>query len=88
MTVIDIPGIYDVPEAAASFWRRVAESDGCWLWTGSTTTGGYGNLRWEGGFAYAHRVAYTLAIGPIPAGMVIDHLCRVRRCVRPATSSR
>lgn len=31
----------------------------------------------------AHRVAYELTRGPIPAGMEIDHLCRVRSCVNP-----
>jgi hypothetical protein len=31
----------------------------------------------------AHRVSYEAAYGPIPAGLHIDHLCRVRKCVRP-----
>ena len=31
----------------------------------------------------AHRVAYRLEVGPIPRGLVLDHLCRVRNCVRP-----
>jgi hypothetical protein len=34
---------------------------------------------------YAHRVAY--AVGPIPEGLVLDHLCRNRRCVNPAQPS-
>ena len=33
---------------------------------------------------YAHRVAYELMIGPIPAGYDIDHLCREPRCCNPA----
>jgi hypothetical protein len=32
----------------------------------------------------AHRWAYEHFIGPIPAGLEIDHLCRVRHCVNPA----
>jgi len=28
-------------------------------------------------------VAYELECGPIPDGLVLDHLCRVRACVRP-----
>jgi hypothetical protein len=34
---------------------------------------------WQG----AHRVAYELFKGPIPAGMDLDHLCRVRCCCNP-----
>ncbi len=33
---------------------------------------------------FAHRVAHSLAIGPIPKGMEIDHLCRVTLCVNPS----
>src|SRR3546814_19356891 len=32
----------------------------------------------------AHRISYELCVGPIPEGMELDHLCRVRRCVNPA----
>jgi len=31
----------------------------------------------------AHRWAYEATVGPIPSGMVIDHLCRNRACVNP-----
>ncbi|MEU5322933.1 HNH endonuclease signature motif containing protein [Streptomyces sp. NPDC021056] len=31
----------------------------------------------------AHRYAWELLREPIPAGLVIDHLCRNRRCVNP-----
>lgn len=34
-------------------------------------------------FFYAHRVMYTHIVGPIPAGMTLDHLCEVRNCVNP-----
>ena len=34
--------------------------------------------------ALAHRVAYELQVGPIPVGLQLDHLCRVRSCVNPA----
>src|SRR5215467_5533160 len=36
------------------------------------------------GSLVAHRVVYTLLVGPVPDGLVLDHLCRVRRCVNPA----
>lgn len=52
----------------------------CHLWTG-TANDGYGHF-WTGERrTYAHRWAWERAHGPIPDGMQIDHLCRVRRCV-------
>ena len=33
---------------------------------------------------YAHRIAFQFFRGPIPAGLQIDHLCRVKLCVNPA----
>lgn len=33
--------------------------------------------------AYAHRLAYEAAYGPIPDGLTIDHLCRNKACVNP-----
>lgn len=32
---------------------------------------------------YAHRAMYEQEVGPIPAGMELDHLCRTRSCIRP-----
>lgn len=61
------------------------DQSGCWLWTGTLTAGGYGQIRSRDfGTMYAHRWAYEHFVGPIPAGLQIDHLCRVRRCVNPA----
>ena len=57
---------------------------GCRLWTGALNSRGYGQVWDDGRSRSAHRVAYELAVGPIPAGLVIDHLCGVRRCVEPA----
>lgn len=56
----------------------------CWLWTGYIMPNGYGSQTVLGRSVYAHRYAYELAVGPIPKGLEIDHLCRVRRCVNPA----
>lgn len=56
---------------------------GCWLWTGAIRGKGYGGLRVDGKYSYAHRVSYELFRGPILAGLVIDHLCRMRSCVNP-----
>lgn len=56
---------------------------GCWKWTGSVKPNGYGQVRVGIRVRTAHRVAYELAHGEIPDGLVIDHLCRRRDCVRP-----
>lgn len=66
------------------FWAKVAVSDGCWLWTGATNERGYGHIVRAGRFVQAHRAAYELAGGEIPEGLVLDHLCREPRCVRPS----
>ena len=34
-------------------------------------------------WAKVERVAYEMVVGPIPDGLQIDHLCRVRNCVNP-----
>ena len=57
--------------------------DGCWLWEAATVTG-YGVLRVRGRNVLAHRIMAEWAYGPIPDGYEVDHLCRVRACVRPS----
>lgn len=56
----------------------------CWEWQGYRSHG-YGHIYspTHGRILKAHRVAYELFVGPIPAGLHIDHLCRNRACVRP-----
>lgn len=66
------------------FLAKVTVSDtGCHLWTGATMTNGYGRFGGEGRAVLAHRWAYEHFIGPIPEGLELDHLCRVRNCVNP-----
>lgn len=68
-----------------SFWDKVDEqADGCWHWIGATDDAGYGRFRSrEHGTNMAHRIAYLALAGPIPDGLSLDHLCRVRCCVNP-----
>jgi hypothetical protein len=74
----------NLPTLASSttFWDRVDRSDpsDCWPWTGHVDRDGYGKF---GGFG-SHRIAYTAVLGPIPEGLVLDHLCRNRACCNPA----
>jgi len=66
------------------FWEKVDQSGDCWEWKATKQPKGYGLFGLEGQSRLAHRVAYELTIGPIPEGLVIDHLCRNRSCVNPA----
>lgn len=65
------------------FWQ-LDETSGCWLWTGARDTGGYGIFTHLGANCGAHRWGYQHHVGAVPAGLVLDHLCRVRHCVNPA----
>lgn len=56
---------------------------GCWLWLAQTSQSGYGQMNVGGESKRAHRVAWELYCGPIPPGMVIDHICRQTLCVNP-----
>ena len=60
--------------------------DGCWPFTGYIDKGGYGSFHVGGRSGVvlkAHRFAYETFVGPIPEGMHVDHLCRVRTCQNP-----
>jgi hypothetical protein len=63
---------------------KLDRSGDCWMWQGTTTTGGYGMIRLGSTMAYTHRVAHELWVGPIPAGLQVHHLCHVRACANPA----
>lgn len=66
------------------FWAKVDKQPvGCWVWVGASNGHGYGKFYLDGKVVGAHRVSYELARGPIPEGLVIDHLCRNRACVKP-----
>jgi HNH endonuclease len=54
----------------------------CWVYTG-TLHNGYGSVYYEGQAWKVHRLAWTLANGPVPEGLVLDHLCRNRACCNP-----
>lgn len=57
---------------------------GCIEWTGPTNGVGYGVVALRGHRFYTHRLSYTEAFGPIPDGLVIDHLCKNTLCCNPA----
>lgn len=57
--------------------------DGCWTFLGRLDKDGYGHTWFDQRDARPHRLTYEAAYGPIPDGLVIDHLCRNRACLRP-----
>lgn len=74
------------------FWAKVDKSGPvpeyrpelgpCWIWTGAINARtGYGNFGRPQ--KLPHRISYEVTVGPIPKPLEIDHLCRVRHCVRP-----
>lgn len=67
------------------FWPKVDATSDCWLWTGHRDDDGYGKFTVVSGQSpmYAHRWSYEFLVGPIPAGLVLDHLCRNPPCTNP-----
>ena len=74
------------PSLKERFWQGVDRRglDECWVWQRSTNPQGYGLIRvGERKKVGVHRLSYEIHVGPIPEGMVVDHLCRNRACVNP-----
>jgi len=61
-------------------------NSGCWLWLGAMQSSGYGHTKIPRSrkSTGAHRLAYTLFVGPIPEGMDVCHKCDTKLCVNPA----
>lgn len=72
------------------------QANGCHSWTGTITDRGYGKITVDGKNCQAHRLVFSILIGPIPSGLTLDHICHNRdntcrggasclhrRCVNP-----
>ncbi|MFS2091030.1 HNH endonuclease signature motif containing protein [Paenarthrobacter nicotinovorans] len=87
-SVTDFQGV-DVETLALSehvkrkFWASVEKSADCWNWTGWLDTHGYGTLHLGRKHHRAHRISFAIHGRKLDQTMVLDHLCRNRRCVNP-----
>lgn len=73
---------YHHPELSFGDKVQISDETDCWQWSGALT-GGYGRMYVRGVQVFAHRWSYERFVGPIPAGLQVDHLCRNRACTNP-----
>ena len=59
------------------------DSNGCWIYQTKPNISGYCTASIDSKSMGAHRASYILFKGDIPKGLVVDHLCNVKRCVNP-----
>lgn len=89
--VLGQPRRFIIGHNARRRWPGYREEDRghetpCWIWLGRISSDGYARCGLVEGKeeALAHRVMFKRAGGVIPDGHELDHLCRVRECVRPS----
>lgn len=70
----------DTPDLLESIQAKLeAPRPDCLLWPAAADRG-YGRIWVDGTAKRVHRVVWELTHGPIPDGMTVDHLCRIRSC--------
>lgn len=92
------PPTFGDPRLPERFWSKLRiTEEGCWEWTAAVFEGGYGQFRVSRDLTrQVHLLTYEILVGPIPEGLVADHLChtndptcydglecRHRRCANP-----
>lgn len=84
--LLDVSADHSRITAEERFWAKVDRrgDDECWLWTASLNNRGYSQFLHNRLLRLGHRFSFELLVGPIPDGLQLDHLCRVRHCVNPA----
>lgn len=75
------------PAQSRRLWKKIdvvgKTRYDCWEWTASLNDYGYGQFRAGEKVSVAHKFVYEELIGPVEEGMVLDHLCRNRKCCNP-----
>lgn len=77
-----LPSRY-VKNPGERLWPRLTPKGECWEWMGSRNEHGYGGLRVDKVLVKAHRLAWELTFGPIPAGLDVLHHCDNPPCCNP-----
>lgn len=62
---------------------RVNPKTGCWEWTATKNSKGYGMFWAKGKFKLAHRVSYEIHREEIPDGLCVLHHCDRPGCLNP-----
>ena len=79
-----LPPKVTTPGVEERFWSRVERTETCWWWRGTVSCYGYGAFApGRGRNIRAHKFAWESTNGPVPDGLVLDHLCRNRACCNP-----
>jgi len=63
--------------------RVIKTPEGCWDWSGGTTTFGYARFKVAYKMYYGHRISYELHKGTIPEGFLVRHSCDNPKCTNP-----
>lgn len=63
--------------------RIKINSNDCWEFKNIHKSTGYGRFSVNNNPTLAHRFSYALFNGDLIKGMMIDHVCRNRKCVNP-----
>lgn len=73
---------YADPEKAFEAYTIPEPNTGCLLWIGATHPYGHAQITVSSNVRmYAHRYAWERDNGPIPDGMLVDHICHTPQCV-------
>jgi hypothetical protein len=76
---------FNIPYALPkeTIYSRTELVGDCWFWTGNKDKLGYGHIYYINKNYLVHRISFELSKGPIPTGLVIDHVCEKPSCINP-----
>lgn len=73
------------PEEKLRFFSKVNKDspNGCWIWTGSKDTSGYGSFYFNKGPRSTHRLSFQMHFRLLLPGECVLHRCDTPACVNP-----